>query len=71
MKAPARVGGPAPHLPLPSVSAHRWRRVLLPAVGVVLAVLAVAVVIAWLDHAEGDLRQVSVPAALVTSTATA
>ena len=71
MKAPARISGPAPHLPLPAVSAHRWRRVLLPAAGVVLALLAVAVVVAWLDHAEGDLRQVSAPAALVSSTATA
>ena len=63
MKAPARLGGarvPAP----PPVSDHRWRRVLLRALGIAVAMLALLAAMAWLDHAEGDLRQVrAAPAA--------
>lgn len=69
MKAPAHPGGTLPPTRSASVpssaassaapSDHRWRRLLLRAVGVVAAVLAVAAAIAWLEHAEGDLRQVS------------
>ncbi|HEY1396746.1 hypothetical protein [Roseateles sp.] len=62
MKAPARLHGTAPPIPAqPPIAAHRWRRLLLPAIGVVVAVLALLAAMAWLDHAEGDLRQVQAP----------
>lgn len=62
MKAPARLHGAAPPIPAqPPIAAHRWRRLLLPAIGIVVAVLALLAAMAWLDHAEGDLRQVRAP----------
>jgi ferric-dicitrate binding protein FerR (iron transport regulator) len=62
MKAPARLHGAAPPVHAqPPIAAHRWRRLLLPAIGIVVAVLALAAAMAWLDHAEGDLRQVRAP----------
>lgn len=71
MKAPARLHGTAPPVPSqPPIGAHRWRRLLLPAIGIAVAVLALLLAMAWLDHAEGDLRQVLAPA-VDPSTATA
>ncbi len=71
MKAPARLHGAAPPVPSqPPIVAQRWRRLLLPALGIAVAVLAMLLAMAWLDHAEGDLRQVRAPA-VESSTATA
>lgn len=66
MKAPARLGGA--HVPAPRPTPdHRWRRVLLRALGIAVALLALLAALAWLDHAEGDLRQVRAsPTAPVT-----
>ncbi|ANH70074.1 hypothetical protein [Mitsuaria sp. 7] len=62
MKAPARLHGVAPPVHAqPPIAAHRWRRLLLPAIGIAVAVLALLAAMAWLDHAEGDLRQVMAP----------
>lgn len=60
MKAPARLHDAAPPSQ-PPIAAHRWRRLLLPAIGAAVAVLALLAAMAWLDHAEGDLRQVQAP----------
>ncbi|WP_431260330.1 hypothetical protein ACQ86G_09380 [Roseateles chitinivorans] len=69
MKAPARLHGAAPpvHAPQP-LAAHRWRRLLLPAIGIAVTALALLAAMAWLDHAEGDLRQVRAPAARPSAT---
>jgi hypothetical protein len=62
MKAPARLGGAVPPVPARSAApAHRWRRVLLRVMGIVIAALALLAAMAWLDQAEGDLRQVLAP----------
>lgn len=67
MKAPARLHGAAPPVPAqPPIAAHRWRRLLLPVLGIAVAVLALLAAMAWLDHAEGDLRQVLAPTAGAT-----
>ncbi|WP_431048912.1 hypothetical protein [Roseateles sp. L2-2] len=60
MKAPARLHGAAPPSQ-PPIAAHRWRRLLLPVLGAVVGVLVLLAAMAWLDHAEGDLRQVQAP----------
>ena len=61
MKAPARLdGAAAPARPV--VSDHRWRRWLLRVLGIAVAVLALLAAMVFLDHAEGDLRQVMAPA---------
>ena len=69
MKAPARLHGAAPpvHATTPT-AAHRWRRLLLPALGIAVTVLALLAAMAWLDHAEGDLRQVRAPTAVPSAT---
>lgn len=60
-------------VPPPTASStHRWRRVVLRVLGVVIAALALLAAMAWLDEAEGDLRQVRAPAIQPTlATATA
>ena len=60
MKAPAHPGGVAPPRVRPAAG-HRWRRMLLRAIGLVVAVLALLAAMAWLDQAEGDLRLVQAP----------
>ncbi|WP_343636674.1 hypothetical protein [Roseateles sp.] len=72
MKAPARLGGAVPPVPArSSARPHRWRRVLLRTIGVVIAVLALLAAMALLDQAEGDLRQVLAPALVPLATALA
>ncbi|WP_423595676.1 hypothetical protein [Roseateles sp. MS654] len=61
MKAPARLDGAAAPA-RPAVSDHRWRRWLLRVLGIAVAVLALLAAMVFLDHAEGDLRQVMAPA---------
>jgi hypothetical protein len=69
MKAPARLHGVAPPVTAqPPIAVHRWRRLLMPAIGIVVTVLALLAAMAWLDHAEGDLRQVRAPSAAPSAT---
>lgn len=67
MKAPLHVHGPLTQADVPShrrrAAARRlWRRRLLRAASIVLAVALVWAAMALLDQAEGDLRQVRAPA---------